>query len=333
MSRTLMLWLLWIVMSVSAAGLGLAAICYGGNRSFFLIGKTTSGHHQIELACDTCHTSVFGGPEVLQNACVQCHGAELKAANDAHPQSKFTDPRNADRTAVLDARYCVTCHREHRPEITHAMGVTLPDDFCFHCHQTIGKERPSHKDLAFTTCASAGCHNFHDNRALYMDFLIKHAKEPDQLKVQKAALVDFLKEPQGRDQGSEGARPRPMPTRRQQYRSDAAIDAWASDAHARVGHQLLRLPHQQGSPGACGSPRRISTTCKCCHAEQAQTFIEGKHGMRLREGLFASHADPLGLFSERKLTAMTPGEARLPMKADNAIARARLQHLPFGARL
>ncbi len=125
-----MLWLLWLSLSVSAALVALTIIVYGGNRAISLIGRTTSGHHQIELACDACHTSVFGGAEVLQNACVKCHGAELKAANDAHPQSKFTDPRNADRTAVLDARYCVTCHQEHRPGITRAMGVTMPDDYC-----------------------------------------------------------------------------------------------------------------------------------------------------------------------------------------------------------
>ena len=38
-------------------------------------------------------------------------------------------------------RYCVTCHREHRPGITRAMGVTMPDDYCFHCHQDIAKDR------------------------------------------------------------------------------------------------------------------------------------------------------------------------------------------------
>ena len=32
--------------------------------------------------------------------------------------------------------------------------------------------------MGFETCASAGCHNFHDNRALYEDFLIKHANTP-----------------------------------------------------------------------------------------------------------------------------------------------------------
>jgi predicted CXXCH cytochrome family protein len=316
MSRTLMLWLLWIVMSVSAAGVGLAAIWYGGNRSIFLIGKTTSGHHQIELACDACHTSVFGGPEILQNACVQCHGAELRAANDAHPQSKFTDPRNIERTAVLDARNCVTCHREHRPDITKAMAVTLPDDFCFKCHEDIGKERPSHKDLAFTTCASAGCHNFHDNRALYMDFLITHAKEPDQLKVQKAALVNFLNERKDSIKVPKAltAQDADAPD---QYKSPAAIDAWAADAHARMGVNCSGCHTTKDAPSTWIAAPDLAT-CKGCHTQQAQTFVEGKHGMRLRDGLFASHADPLGLFKERKLTAMTPAEARLPMKADHA---------------
>jgi hypothetical protein len=311
-----MLWLLWLSLSVPAALFVLAAIVYGGNRSFLLMGKTTSGHHQIELACDTCHTSVFGGAEVLQDACVNCHGAELQAANDAHPKSKFTDPRNADRAAVLDARYCVTCHQEHRPGITRAMGVTLPEDFCVKCHGDIGNERPSHKDLAFTTCASAGCHNFHDNRALYMDFLISHAKEPDQLKVQKAALSDFLRSRKDaiKVPKSLAAADADAP---EQYRTADAVKAWASDAHARLGVNCSGCHTAKDAPAVWIAAPDL-TACKGCHADQAQTFVEGKHGMRLRDGQFASRADPLGLFSEKRLTAMTPAQARIPMKADKA---------------
>ena len=40
-------------------------------------------------------------------------------------------------------------------------------DFCVACHsegdQDVRWDRPSHADLAFDTCASAGCHNYHDN--------------------------------------------------------------------------------------------------------------------------------------------------------------------------
>ena len=55
-------------------------------------------------------------------------------------------------------------------------------DFCVACHsegdQDVRWDRPSHADLAFDTCASAGCHNYHDNRALYEDFLVEHAGGP-----------------------------------------------------------------------------------------------------------------------------------------------------------
>jgi hypothetical protein len=140
-----------------------------------------SGHHQIEVACIVCHTEPFGSDGVLQAACVECHGAALEAAGDSHPKRLFTDPRNADRIAVVDARRCVTRHREHRPGLTRPMGVTIADDHCFHCHADIAEERPSHRGLAPEGCASAGCHNYHDNSALYEDFLVKHLDEPETL--------------------------------------------------------------------------------------------------------------------------------------------------------
>lgn len=313
MSRTAMLWVLWIALTVPLGLYVLAVIVYGGNRSFLLIGRTTSGHHQIELACDACH-SVFGGAEVLQEACVGCHGADLKAANDTHPKSKFTDPRNADRTEVLDARYCVTCHQEHRPGITQAMGVTLPKDYCYLCHQDVADDRPSHKGLAFNTCTSAGCHRFHDNRALYADFLTKHAGEPAQLEAQLATLVEWLKEKDGAIKVAKplSARDADAPA---EHRTDAALADWASDRHANAGVNCsgCHTPKDE-------SARWIATPslaqCKGCHQNQTTTFTEGRHGMRLREGLLATNDGPLGLFKQAKLPPMTPAQARLPMKAD-----------------
>jgi hypothetical protein len=310
-----MLWLLWIALTVPAGLYVLAVIAYGGNRSFLLIGKTTSGHHQIELACDACHTSVFGGPDVLQDACVNCHGAELKAANDAHPKSKFTDPRNADRVAILDARYCVTCHQEHRPNITRAMGVTLPDDFCVNCHIDIGEDRPSHKGLAFTTCAAAGCHNFHDNRALYQDFLEKHAGEPNQRQVQRTALAEFLKAKENAIKVPRALVSADADAPSERMRDSAIVADWAPDAHARAAVNCSGCHATKSEPGRFVASPGIET-CKTCHASQARTFIEGKHGMRLRDGLLASNDGPLGLFKAAKLPPMSPASARQPMKAD-----------------
>ena len=157
-------------------------------RALLLPGRTTHGHHQIELACESCHATPFAGREGLQSACEGCHAAELKAAGDTHPLAKFTDPRNAERLEKLDATLCVTCHVEHRPAIALAMGVTQPGDFCFHCHADIARDRASHAGMQFDTCNSAGCHKYHDNRALYEDFLAKHLDDPPLVSAPKVRL-------------------------------------------------------------------------------------------------------------------------------------------------
>ena len=169
---------MWIAMT-TAGSLYLTAVLTTervGSKRMFLPGATTEGHHQIEESCASCHTPFIG---VTNDACLKCHADELTAVDDSHPRGKFTDPRNAGLLTRLDALSCATCHVEHEPEMTRAMGVTLPDDYCFVCHAEVGKDRPSHTGMAFDTCASAGCHNYHDNTALYEDFLVSHASEPD----------------------------------------------------------------------------------------------------------------------------------------------------------
>lgn len=170
---------MWLCLSlVSALALGRRMTDSKAPREVFLPGETTHGHYQIELSCGSCHTEEFGLSQDFQSACVECHAEELEVAQDSHPESKFTDPRNADRVEKLDARYCVTCHSEHQPERTGTMGLSLPEDYCYYCHDDIGEDRESHIGLTFDSCANAGCHNFHDNRALYEDYLVRHAQEP-----------------------------------------------------------------------------------------------------------------------------------------------------------
>ena len=102
--------LLWLVTTLGVA-VFLAFRMTGEDRSVFMPGSMIDGHHQIALACDRCHTP-FGG--VSQEACLDCHQAELETARDSHPEGKFTDPRNAALLVRLDARRCVACHTEHR---------------------------------------------------------------------------------------------------------------------------------------------------------------------------------------------------------------------------
>lgn len=173
-----MVWALWCCLTL-ATGAALAQRMTSKSRSreVFLPGKTTHGHYQIELECGACHKETFTSVEDFQAACVECHGEELTRIEDSHPESKFTDPRNAERIEQLDARYCVTCHSEHQPATTGTMGLSLPEDYCYHCHEDVADERSTHEGLPFDSCASAGCHNFHDNKALYEDYLVRHGRE------------------------------------------------------------------------------------------------------------------------------------------------------------
>ncbi len=259
-------------------------------RALFLPGETSPGHHQIELACESCHTR-FGGREALQEACVRCHGDPLAAVHDSHPRTKFTDPRNADRVALLDARYCASCHVEHQPERTLAAGLTLPADYCFRCHENVGTDRPSHAGVAFDRCASGGCHNFHDNQALYEDFLLAHQGEPP-MRVEARLLVRALApDPEKRLAASAHDAPRAA------ARGDL-IGAWAASAHAAGGVNCSRCHGE----GAAWRDAPALTACDECHTGEAEGFRTGKHGMRLAAGL----------------SPMTPALARLPMKPDAA---------------
>lgn len=187
-NRNHMLWVLWIILSLMGIMIITGVIFVGGPRHLLLIGKTTAAHGQIELACESCHTTglidnLTKSPKKLAaemtKACGTCHLEELSAANDSHPTKKFRGAKKAKTRAQLNAFYCQTCHAEHVPEITRPMAVSLPQDLCVACHAKIGEERESHANLEFTTCASAGCHNYHDNTALYEAFLVKHGHGED----------------------------------------------------------------------------------------------------------------------------------------------------------
>jgi len=276
-----------------------SARLFGDDRRLFLPNATSHGHYQIEIACDTCHTPFAG---VRQDACNQCHGEELAEANDSHPRKKFEDPRNADRLTVLDARLCVTCHIEHQPERTRAMGVTQPDDYCVHCHNDIAKERPSHARFSFDSCASGGCHNYHDNTALYEDFLEKHLHEPAMLpRAQvrtrnlrpwmKVSLADWKPRVLGRND-ADG--PAPM--------ASEHVGAWAASAHARNGVNCsdCHAPRQPMGERTAWVDRPGTGACAGCHAREQKGFQSGRHGMRLAQ----------------KLSPMRPELARQPMKDD-----------------
>ena len=310
-------WVLWLVCSLALGGYLFASLRATDGTGVvsaqaFLPNNTTSGHHQIELACTTCHVEAFGGPDLVQEACVGCHEKEFELVDDSHPKKKFTDPRNVDTLANIDARFCVSCHVEHKPDMTLAMGVTQPEDFCFHCHQDVGESRPTHKDMEFVTCGNSGCHNFHDNKALYEDFLVRHMDDADHLEEQMLETRDlitasYMNFNYPKDKFPIAALSAEKADAPEQYanREDIHND-WLASKHAGAGvncsacHEAT--DEQTNEVAWIDKPDHES--CQQCHLEESTGFLEGKHGMRINAGL----------------SPMTPALARLPMNPDNAHA-------------
>ncbi len=295
-------WGMWLSSTLLLAGYYAYSMTQG-EEGIFLPGPSSHGHYQIELACDSCHGEAFDGPDVMQQACVSCHSAELERVEDSHPRKKFTDPRNADRLEQLDARFCVTCHNEHRLEITDETGVTLPTDFCFLCHQDIAEDRKSHQDIAFDSCSSSGCHNYHDNKALYEDFLLKHGNDEEtnrQGLLPQRNLATFIRSISDNPLTPLVASDADIPAHvlTDAVDTETVITDWLASSHARNGVNCSDC-HM----GAHIADDRWETSptqevCKECHAKEQEGFFASRHGMRRAQNM----------------AAMSPAIARLPMK-------------------
>ena len=290
----------WLLLSATGiAGFGALVAGKAGDRTLLVPGATSDGHHQLELACDACH-SAFGGSETLEASCARCHAEQLAAADDTHPRRIFTDPRNAARLSDLDARRCVSCHREHWPEDTRALGVTVAEDHCAFCHDDIGQERKSHLGLDAASCTDTGCHKYHDNRSTYEEFLVAHAGEPARLERAQLALQPE-QQPAEQQPAVPAAGARPALTSTD---ADAPLfveldveelSAWAASAHARGG---VNCTDCHGAPERWTNRVSIDA-CARCHADERAGWVSGKHGLRVGLGL----------------GPMRPKLARLPMQA------------------
>jgi len=303
------LWIVWLVASIIASAVIAYIMLRGDNKSMFMPGPLSSGHHQLGESCESCHTDAFGGGEVLQQACIDCHGDERKKPHDSHPIAKFKDPRNADMLSKIDAMHCVTCHQEHKPELTRVNGVTQPEDICFHCHQDIATERPSHEGMGFETCASSGCHNFHDNRALYFKFLVNNKDAPpllDERLIPQKDFVDTLdllidyprdKYPVESLNKTQADVPDSVEA------SPEILAQWSASGHAEKGvncnacHEETVADNEDQNPASYWVDKPGLAGCSSCHQIEVDGFTRGKHGMRMAASL----------------SPMKPAMARIPM--------------------
>ena len=356
MSWRMVFWGLCVPGTLIAAAFVAARMVVGGDRGMLPIGETTDAHHQIEMACETCHAApAFAGAaaavKAMNKTCRNCHEDELKSAGDSHPAKRFRSPRMAAYREKIDARWCTSCHLEHRPEITRAGAVTVAMDFCVACHmegeQDVRTERASHAGLTFDTCASAGCHNYHDNSALYEDFLVKHAGRPwvapEPVHVRSAQLRTRQWPEEGPlTEAPAIARQRSPVAPAAALVDPAALDDWAGSGHAAAGVNCAACHAPdvaEGAPLAEVEVRWIEApdtgVCEDCHEPQAETFVRGRHGMR-GHPLIAAPRDPTHGLEAIGLGGVLPGavavwfadpprparmsvaEARLPMRAEAA---------------
>jgi len=303
------IWIIWSTLVAIVVIYFGYTLLEGEDRTVFMPGEMTGGHHQIGIACDACHGESFTDMDAMQKTCESCHGDQRKKPFDSHPRSKFTDPRNADRLENINALYCVTCHVKHKPELADKTGVTQPVDFCIHCHVDVGENRPSHKGMEFDTCASAGCHNYHNNRSIYTDFLVKHMDEPELLdsrtvpeKEYASVLDEIMSYPHDRYPVKKiGLKDIDAHIKNQFKTTDKVRHDWMSTAHAKSGANCsaCHMPEIDGQQ-AVWTDRPDHRACAQCHDIEVKHFTQGKHGMRLAEGL----------------SPMSPAMARLPMSED-----------------
>lgn len=292
MTRTQFLWVFWLAATLVLAGFLLSKIFVAGDRTVLLPGQTAGAHHQIDIACETCHVSKPFASEAklrkdINKTCVTCHKEELALADDSHPIKKFKNPRMAAYWEDVDARWCTTCHAEHKPEITLDAMVTLQGDFCVACHskgdQDVRVNRESHADLTFETCATAGCHNFHDNKALYEDFLVKHAGTP-WLSDTPVVLAAALPTASSAETSAEIETYLASVSAPEASLDDSIAHDWAVTAHAANDVTCASCHAAEAS-----SEEEIQTLwtdapgteiCASCHKAAAKSFAGGKHGMR-----------------------------------------------------
>ena len=285
MSKSNKKWIVWLVFSFALTAGLYYQLDSAEDKSLLMPGPLSDGHHQFADKCETCHTSEFGGTEVLEKTCVECHGEERVKPHDSHPAHKFKDPRNANLLESIDVLSCTTCHTEHKTEITLKDGLTQPIDFCIHCHADVGKDRETHEGLEFNSCKSSGCHNFHNNRAIYTDYLVKHLDEDDLLsrhKVKAREFSDVIGEIMEYPHGNYPVKPltaadADMPAGMRF--SDAIMKEWLSSGHAESGVNCSAC-HSASNEDKKWSDKVSYQSCNTCHDLEVKRFKGGKHGMR-----------------------------------------------------
>jgi hypothetical protein len=164
--------------------------------------------------------------------------------------------------------------------------------------------------MAFDTCKDSGCHNYHNNRALYTKFLLKNIGKPDVLQQATVParefasvldeIIDYPREqyPVKALTNADADAPNSLQA------SAELLRDWLESSHARAGVNCTAchvMPNSKDNDSATATPWQNKPTtemCGRCHGLEVKRYNKGKHGMR-------EAAD---------LSPLTPAQARLPMQ-------------------
>ena len=301
-------WILWFIATAGLTYWFIHLFYFAEDKEHLLPGVTTHGHHQIEMECAVCHTeekvkNIFTSSGVPTSACIDCHGEALDHFSDSHPVIKFKNPENAIYLEHLNVRDCITCHREHNQKITGEMSVTVPKDYCAHCHEDVLETYPSHKDLPFDSCSNAGCHNYHDNMALAPSYLLKGFGKQDFLNDEDKKILQTNIKQRISDEGFEFIKP--LSEEDADISESLKIEIsnltkikkdWHHSAHSIAGVNCTDCHQPNNSLKWIEKPK--AEQCSTCHTHEVHDFKQGKHGMRL---------------AHKSLEPMKTSMARIPM--------------------
>ena len=144
--------------------------------------------------------------------------------------------------------------------------------------------------MTHDSCATAGCHNYHDNKALYENFLYTNVDQPDVLDTPAVTLRDFI------DQWDK-KRKADAPDLKNLEISDAdapsdlllrpIVKDWLETAHAAAGVNCRACHDHTSDDGKVTQWKNKvgQDACAKCHEFEASSFVQGRHGMRLANNM------------------------------------------------
>lgn len=297
-SKRLLFWGIGGGLGIVIIGMGVWQLFFTGDSRRFLPGITSLGHHQFEIQCYRCHEGFSRG--VSNQACLECHRAQWQQ-QDVHSPALWDLPQHQPQLALLNAKQCATCHREHRanllPNPFGLSNVTVEVHFCQTCHSNI-LTHSNHQGFQFNQCIT--CHQYHHDAAMQANYLKPHQQEADTVTTGRTPINNLLHYYRQTAQHDLEPLTQAQHDAPEHSHFNLVLTDWEKSSHAKTGincRACHQPPHRD--PPAMWDETPPPDYCQACHQTELQGFQAGAHGIRPTLGL----------------SPLQTAEANLPMKA------------------